>query len=427
MNIQNSARDIDALINRHEDQHFNPWRVPASARMAGVVSGVSARAEKYEGDTGLRKRMRTEASQMTFAAIITAVVCDLAYHHLADRPNGVAISRSKQTLGKKSRYKAPAQTEMLPAILDYLAAPELAFIRQLKAPSGYDAVGRTVIMPGPQLLPLISGFDLRDLGYSLDAETIILRAAKERDDKTGEPLEYADTVDTLRYRAELREINEWLAAADIEFDDSVAPNTLIDINQRPLRRIFNGALGQGGRLYGGFWQGLKKEQRAEGLVIEGEAVVELDYGQMAPRILYGMAGIEPPPGDLYSIPGLEHWRDGVKAVFNAALSAERPLSRRPRGTKDILPAGRFSDILATVKSVHPAIAGLLGTGAGLRAMFTESEILVRVLLDLKKGGIVALPVHDAVLVKASEAGPAEGTMKAVFKAVTGVEALVARA
>ncbi len=75
---------------------------------------------------------------------------------------------------------------------------------------------------------------------------------------------------------------------------SRSADKIVDSNDRRLRRIFNnGSFEEGRRLFGGFWQPLKKTERAEGLIIEDEAVASLDFGQMTPRILYGMAGVFP--------------------------------------------------------------------------------------------------------------------------------------
>jgi hypothetical protein len=67
-----------------------------------------------------------------------------------------------------------------------------------------------------------------------------------------------------------------LEQADIDFDEMAALAAAI-LQQRQLR--------SSGRLFGGFWQGLKKQERHEGIWIGGEQVVTLDYAQMAPRIL----------------------------------------------------------------------------------------------------------------------------------------------
>ena len=45
----------------------------------------------------------------------------------------------------------------------------------------------------------------------------------------------------------------------------------------------------------------------------------------------------------------------------------------------------------------------------------ESDILVDVLLTLKTQGIVALPIHDAVVVRDDNSDKAEAVMKKVFR------------
>ncbi len=65
----------------------------------------------------------------------------------------------------------------------------------------------------------------------------------------------------------------------------------------------------GGRLFGGFWQRLRKHERRQGLWINGEKAIELDYGQVGPRTLYGLAGQEPPADDLYHLWGYVQQRE----------------------------------------------------------------------------------------------------------------------
>ena len=95
-------------------------------------------------------------------------------------------------------------------------------------------------------------------------------------------MEYKDTSETQRYREEMGAINSWLANAEINFDESVIENgKLVDWNERRLRRVFTRRrFDCGGRLFGGFWQSLAKKERREGVEIQNEKAVELDYGQM---------------------------------------------------------------------------------------------------------------------------------------------------
>jgi hypothetical protein len=395
--------------------------------MAGVVAEVLKQVGNYERHKGLRERGRRASSQETFEAIVTAVVCDLTYRYLANRAHGVAITRSKTRLGKRWRYKPPVETEALPKVLDYLASRELDFIVQKVGEGVPGAAKSTTIKPGPCLIRRIREFDVGDVARVNGGETVELRAEKLRDDVPGELLDYQDDETTERYRSELRQINEWLAKADIEFDELAAHDKIVDSKDRWLRRIFNnGSFHEGGRLYGGFWQSLTKRERAEGIIIDDEAVTALDYGQMTPRILYGMVGAKPSCDDLYQVPGLENCRDGVKKVLNAVLFSDKALSRKPKGTRALLPKDDFRSILTRIEAFHLPIAPLFGTAVGLQAQFTESQILVKVLLDLAGKGVVALPIHDAIVVKQSAAQEAEDVMKTIFREMTGVDGLVSR-
>ena len=98
-------------------------------------------------------------------------------------------------------------------------------------------------------------------------------------------------------RTELRSINEGLERANIS-TDLQTQNT----KNRRLRRIFNNSdFGEGGRLYWGFWQTMKSEERLEHILIDDDFCCELDYGQMSLAILYGLTDNVPPDGDLYDL------------------------------------------------------------------------------------------------------------------------------
>ena len=59
-------------------------------------------------------------------------------------------------------------------------------------------------------------------------------------------------------------------------------------------------------------------------------------------------------------------------------------------------------------------------GIGMQLFRKESNILVDVLETLRSEGIVALPVHDAVVVRDDNADKAEAVMKQVFREHTGI-------
>jgi hypothetical protein len=239
--------------------------------------------------------------------------------------------------------------------------------------------------------------------------------------------EYEDTPATHGYRAEIKILNDWVAESDIALDEAVLDHhKIIDPNERRLRRIFTrGRFDSGGRLFGGFWQDLTKNQRREGLIIDGEQAVELDYGQMTPRILYGLTRSIPPPHDLYAIPGFEFHRRGVKKVMNAMLFANKRLFRMPQGVRlEFSLEHRMDEVMRAIEAIHPALKDYFFTGIGHHAQFRESEILVDVLLELKQSNIVGLPIHDAVMVPASRRGEVRDIMLSVFHHHTGIHGVV---
>ena len=80
----------------------------------------------------------------------------------------------------------------------------------------------------------------------------------------------------------------------------------------------------------------------------------------------------------------------------------------------------MSDILRAVQLKHSLIYSLMTSDIGMELFRKESDILVDVLLTLKGKGIVALPIHDAVIVKEEDKQETIIVMKDVFKKHTGL-------
>jgi hypothetical protein len=200
----------------------------------------------------------------------------------------------------------------------------------------------------------------------------------------------------------------------------------IDVYDRRLsRRFTQGSLTCGGRLYGGFWQPLKKTVRADAITIDGEEVVELDYGQMMPRMVYGLVGQLPPPDDLYTLPGTDKSnRDGIKRLMNAMLFTRKALKRKPKGTAEALAGMKLGEWMKAVEAAHPGMVPMFNRGIGHQLQFTESQIMVAVLLRLREDGVVALPIHDSIIVPRSVAGQAKAVMEETFAGTVGVPAVV---
>lgn len=414
-----------------KDRPFNPFRAPKTAKARAVVDDVLGQVQSYEQIRSLRQRRRRPSDQETFEITVAAVVCDLMHRAITHPDGWVSVSLSNQHLGRAGRYRAQAMSKALPDILERLSAPEMAFISmEMGHPGYFGPARRTVIHAGPRLMSRIKdhGIGLDDLTRPHGQEVIVLKREKASFWDEGGEQDYEDTPVTEHFRAEVKAINGWLVTADIQFDSSImaADSPLVDDTDRHLRRYFTkGSFESGGRLFGGFWQSLPKWHRRKGILIDGQEVTTLDYGQMTPRILYGMEGKTPPTTDAYSLPGLEAHRSGVKKVMNAVLFADKPMNRLPKLTRSMLPTGvSMTEVVEKLEQAHAPIRHLFFTGIGHRAQFTESEILVDVLQALKEQGIVGLPIHDAVVVPRPSIPQVTRTMTLMFKDHTGVDGMV---
>ena len=123
------------------------------------------------------------------------------------------------------------------------------------------------------------------------------------------------------------------------------------------------------------------------------------------------------------MPGLEGCREGVKTVLNAQLARTGAMKRLPPNTRKHFHRHlSVREIETLILRYHHAIGEQFQAGAGLTLQFIESRVLVRCLLQLIDKDLVALPVHDALLVPQSQIAPVAQVMRECFREVTGVEA-----
>jgi hypothetical protein len=146
---------------------------------------------------------------------------------------------------------------------------------------------------------------------------------------------------------------------------------------------------------------------------------------MGPRLLYGLEKVHPLMDDLYLIPGLELWRDGTKKLMNALLFSDVVPSRKPQGTAKKLPKHQsVQELTEVLRQAHPAIAHHFGTQVGHHVQLLESEILIEVLLQSRDQGVIALPIHDALVVPWSKKDLVRNVMMEVFEEMTTIRAII---
>ncbi|MDA9265522.1 hypothetical protein N9P87_00545 [bacterium] len=412
---------------------FNPFLCAKTDKLMTLIAEVQTQMSGYEAYYGTRKRARRPADQVTYDRTVEAILCDLCAVELASENDSIHLPLSNKVLRSKSRYKGTALGKTLPDILKVMSAPEMSFVFVEKGHSTFKIVDhdlnvaftggqQTILKAGPKLLSRIERFDITrdDMGQALEEEVLILRAPKRHSNSIAEYQEYEDDEATLALRQQMTSINDWLDTADI-----TCSHPQVDPAHRRLRRIFNNSnFAQGGRLYGGFWQAMTSDERQEHILIEGDWCVELDYGQMSLAILYGLTGAKPPEGDLYdlSTQGIPtSYRKGIKTVIQALINSSKVPTKMPKGVRKHLPSHtNIRDILAAIESKHPTIYPQMTSGIGMQLFRKESDILVDVLITLRSEGIVALPVHDAVIVMDEHHLQATKIMKEVFEGHTGI-------
>jgi hypothetical protein len=83
-------------------------------------------------------------------------------------------------------------------------------------------------------------------------------------------------------------------------------------------------------------------------------------------------------------------------------------------------------IQAAIRKAHPAIAHHFFSAEriGFKLLNIESNIMVRVLMELGAKGIVGLPFHDAVMVPRSGSGTARRIMEQVYAQYVGAVAVI---
>ncbi|MDB0073527.1 hypothetical protein N9F00_02950 [Planktomarina temperata] len=306
-----------------------------------------------------------------------------------------------------------------------------------------------------RLLGLFTAKELKALAAIIpsycDPELLRIRV-KEKDDngvKRKRSIAVTETAETIRMCKNLNLINKALSMHwyDLEIPDDelsalqkrLADNPqnerIIRMDQRFLHRVFNDPdLQTGGRFYGGWWQNIPREYRQH-LAVNGKRMVELDYSNQHPSILYAQASIVR-PADCYSgvikpplIPDgvtAKDLRDMVKAAFNAMLNSPKPLRQAPKGVKPSKFGLKWAEVSEAIIAFHEPIAHHFYTGVGLRLQRLDSDIAEKVLLHFARSGIAVLPLHDSFLMHNGYEPSLDPVMRSAFEEVVGASPKIDR-
>jgi hypothetical protein len=149
------------------------------------------------------------------------------------------------------------------------------------------------------------------------------------------------------------------------------------------------------------------------MLLNGDPVLEPDYAQIHAQIIYALKGISL-SGDAYETG--EFPRDWGKKAFNIGINANNKLGTIAAISKELKISRRnASRLLAAVMAKHRQVSDIFCSDAGVGLMKIDADITLRAVQDCQAQGIAVLPVHDSLIVPATDAERTAEIMKAAFQ------------
>jgi len=279
-------------------------------------------------------------------------------------------------------------------------------------------------------------------------EPLELRRRSEADKKK-EKVEYDDTQETARMREVLNRYNALLSQSHIDIcslEDPIVERIItsgkdagrkqrlsIDRSEIFVRRIFNnGSWEQGGRFYGGWWQGIGKDLRHD-IMIDNKPTIEIDFKAMHAALLFAATN-QQSEFDPYSLEdellsgfSLEEQRSVLKQLVLMALNSEtrsqafrafrsdqsKDSSRRKLKDKEL------GTLLTAFTNKYPSIEPYICSGKGLELMYLDSCIAEQVIEHFSKQSIPVLCIHDSFIIQYDKVLELRATMVNAAGTLTG--------
>lgn len=414
---------------------FDPDRRLRGEAGEALLNDVRDRIEAWERTTEARVRARKPDHAASFALTLDTLLANLIALWLnrvdATRFLAVAFDANayrRLPLSLKAMHTARVALEAL-ELID--VAP--GFQKWDRYEIGKPFARRTRIRAKPDL---IETFDQHGIGHpSIQrvGERGVISIRKKADDAGEEPPEVKASA------AVLKAMNARLKAADVtlpddawrrikgeweEGDDVDAYRAHSgDDTAKSLHRIFSERWEHGGRIYGGWWMHVPKEERQH-IRIDGETVTEWDYGRLHPSLLYLREGLVL-DFDPYCVPGVEgpRIRELGKQTFQRLINRMKltPM-RAAKGNLEMLPQGMlFARYLSLYASRLSPIAKWFNTGVGMSLQREDSDLAAAILERMEAQGIVTLPIHDSFIVQDRHGDTLREEMVRAFKEKHGVE------
>ena len=219
----------------------------------------------------------------------------------------------------------------------------------------------------------------------------------------------AKTEAVKQREKDLKAINNYLAKQDVRLNGKRIDTALHAV-------YCDNDWNKGGRLYTSKngYQSLKKEERAN-LTINGENVIELDFSAYHPNLLYAYENkqLNEDPYNFW------HDRKAAKKALNIVLNAKDRTAAIGAVKHAVDPGTNVYLLLQAMETAHSSISKYFYSGAGTGLQNIDGEIAVKILLELKKQHVPALPIHDSFIVRQRDASALRGVMDSAYRQYTG--------
>ncbi len=304
-------------------------------------------------------------------------------------------------------------TKTLVRLKDALLANEYVFFFK-----GHHARGKTSrqskspkIVADPSLVAFLEnecGWTLSNICYHKKAETIRMRSKKDTNKKRT-LISYTDTPNVKAQRKALEQYNTFMAEQDVQIPTPFG--FMRDVFM--TRRTFTDESWQlGGRLFGGGYQQLSKEERKR-ITINGEPVVELDIKSCHATMAFAHVGIDwysQSDQDLYSRLEDDDWpRDVVKKAFNIMMNAKSrkaavgSLNYEQARSGFLMDSGMVpfkkwsTDLVQSIHDAYPELEDVFYAELGNHFMNKEGNICMAIAEWGVEEQLPVLTIHDSFI------------------------------
>lgn len=377
---------------------------------------------------------------------LRVLLLDLYVAWLEDPTLCIGVSLSYNNWPVWSRYNALHISKKIIALIHRLVAAGL--IVEAKGSYGGDDAMYNRLTRIRAATPLRERFQAvkatrDDVWQVAGQECIILKRGLGDDSR---PIEYDDTAETHRMRAELLAYNALIEESFIDIPRLEDPwvtrpdgkgglvKVLNDRHHQFTRRIFSRERWDlNGRFYGPWWQLIDGGTRRD-IFINDTPTAEVDFRGLHLAIIAAEKGVTI-GDDAYALPelvvpgakSLQEQREVIKALILPVLNARSP-AKAFASFRDDCPIGspfksltnaQLAEILGVFQAHYPYLEGYLGQDHGIRLMNIDARIAERVLAHFTKQGVPVLCVHDSFIIDFTRVVELKQVMADAAKEIVG--------